>query len=106
MQKHNEWVDKVKDEWAAQHGIPLIRIWEHDINNNPSEVMKMLKRRLGEVKEKQDKKNEKEEKSLQTGKDADKFPLDDDLLDDVAGGRKSAVSPQIKDPFANPGLTN
>ena len=48
----------------------------------------------------------KEEKSLQTGKDADKFPLDDDLLDDVAGGRKSAVSPQIKDPFANPGLTN
>ena len=54
----------------------------------------------------QDKKNEKEEKSLQTGKDADKFPLDDDLLDDVAGGRKSAVSPQIKDPFANPGLTN
>ena len=33
----------------------------------------------------QDKKNEKEEKSLQTGKDADKFPLDDDLLDDVAG---------------------
>ena len=59
MQKHNEWVDKVKDEWAAQHGIPLIRIWEHDINNNPSEVMKMLKRRLGEVKEKQDKKNEK-----------------------------------------------
>jgi hypothetical protein len=54
---------------------------------------------------KQDKKNEKEEKSLQTGKDADKFPLDD-LLDDVAGGRKSAVSPQIKDPFANPGLTN
>lgn len=59
MQKHNEWVDKVKDEWAAQHGIPLIRIWEHDINNNPSEVMKMLKRRLGEVKEKQDKRNEK-----------------------------------------------
>lgn len=59
MQKHNEYVDRVKDEWAAQHGIPLIRIWEHDINNNPSEVMKMLKRRLGEVKEKQDKKNEK-----------------------------------------------
>ena len=59
MQKHNEYVDGVKDEWAAQHGIPLIRIWEHDINNNPSEVMKMLKRRLGEVKEKQDKKNEK-----------------------------------------------
>ena len=35
MQKHNEYVDKVKDTWAAEHGIPLIRIWEHDINDNP-----------------------------------------------------------------------
>ena len=59
MQKHNEWVDKVKDEWAAQRGIPLIRIWEHDINDKPSTVMRMLKKRLGEAKDKQDKKNEK-----------------------------------------------
>ena len=39
-----------------------------------------------EIMKKQDKKNEKEEKSLQTGKNADKFPLDDELLDAVSGG--------------------
>ncbi len=38
------------------------------------------------IMKKQDKKIEKEEKSLQTGKNADKFPLDDELLDAVAGG--------------------
>ena len=35
---------------------------------------------------KQEKKNEKEEKSLQTGKNAEKVTLDDELLNDVAGG--------------------
>ena len=59
MQKHNEWVDKVKDEWAAQHGIPLIRIWEHDINDNPGEVMRMLKKRIGDATKEQDRKNER-----------------------------------------------
>lgn len=59
MQKHNEWVDKVKDQWAAEHGIPLIRIWEHDINDNPSNVTKMLLERIGEASRKQDRKNEK-----------------------------------------------
>lgn len=43
MQKHSEYVDKLKDEWALVHGIPIIRIWESDINNNPGKVMKMLK---------------------------------------------------------------
>ena len=52
MQKHNEWVDKVKDEWAAQHGIPLIRIWEHDINKNPKKVMELLERAIGKNEEK------------------------------------------------------
>ena len=42
-QKHSEWVDKIKDEWARAHGYRLIRIWEHDINNNSSKVMKLLK---------------------------------------------------------------
>lgn len=46
MQKKNARVDKIKNEWAASHGIPLIRIWEHDINNNPDKVMKMLEDRL------------------------------------------------------------
>lgn len=44
MQKHNEYVDKIKDEWALIHGIPILRIWEHDINKNPSKVMKELKK--------------------------------------------------------------
>lgn len=60
MQKKNERVDKIKNEWAGMHGIPLIRIWEHDINNNPEKVLKMLSERLGirneELKIKENKK--------------------------------------------------
>lgn len=46
-QKKNARVDKIKDEWALSHGIPIIRIWEHDINENPERVRKMLIERLG-----------------------------------------------------------
>ena len=53
MQKHNEYVDKVKDKWALEHGIPIIRIWEHDINNNPTKVMAELKKQIGINTEKQ-----------------------------------------------------
>lgn len=52
MQKHNEYVDRIKDEWALAHGIPIIRIWEHDINNNPSKVMKLLIELVGKYNEK------------------------------------------------------
>lgn len=48
MQKHNERVDKQKDLWAALNGYKLIRIWEHDINNNPSKVIALLKEEIGE----------------------------------------------------------
>jgi hypothetical protein len=34
-------------EWALSHGFPIIRIWEHDINDNPESVKKMLIERLG-----------------------------------------------------------
>lgn len=47
MQKHNSRVDKIKNDWAAMHGIPLIRVWEHDINNKPSMVMDMLREQIG-----------------------------------------------------------
>lgn len=47
MQKHNEMVDNIKDRWALLHGIPIIRIWEHDINKNPEKVIKILKEALG-----------------------------------------------------------
>ena len=55
MQKHNEWVDRVKDEWALERGIPILRIWEHDIHDNPEKVMKILKESIGKYTEKQNK---------------------------------------------------
>ena len=46
MQKKNKRVDEHKNEWALMHGIPIMRIWEKDIRENPSGVMKALKERL------------------------------------------------------------
>lgn len=45
-QKKAKKVDEYKNKWAAERGIPLIRIWEKDIRERPSEVLKMLKERL------------------------------------------------------------
>lgn len=50
MQKHNKFVDKLKDEWAKSHGIPLLRIWENDIRNNTSKVMNDIKKFFDEAK--------------------------------------------------------
>jgi len=47
MQKHNAWVDKIKNEWAVEHGFILVRIWEHDINKHPEKVMNYLKEIIG-----------------------------------------------------------
>lgn len=58
-QRHTEWVDKEKDLWAASHGIPVLRIWEHDINKDPNKVLELLKSRITFYKDKQDKKNNK-----------------------------------------------
>lgn len=46
MQKRNKRVDEYKNRWALLHGIPLIRIWEKDIRENPKKVMEELKKRL------------------------------------------------------------
>lgn len=43
MQKHNKFIDSIKNDWARQRGIPLLRIWENDIRNNSKKVMKTLK---------------------------------------------------------------
>lgn len=43
MQKKNNRVDEIKNQWAALHSIPLLRFWEHDINKNPQKVMEELK---------------------------------------------------------------
>jgi very-short-patch-repair endonuclease len=45
-QKRNKRVDEAKDKWAVFHGIPVLRIWEHDINKNPTKVMQILKEKL------------------------------------------------------------
>lgn len=46
MQKRNKRVDEYKDKWALLHGIPIMRIWEKDIRENPKMVMDELKKRL------------------------------------------------------------
>ena len=46
MQKRNKRVDEYKNKWALEHGIPLVRIWEKDIRENPKEVLRQLKERL------------------------------------------------------------
>ena len=48
MQKHNKVVDFVKDRWSGLHGLPLLRIWEYDIRNNPKKVFDDLDKYLGE----------------------------------------------------------
>lgn len=42
-QKRNKRVDELKDKWALMHSIPILRFWEHDINDNPEFVFKKLK---------------------------------------------------------------
>lgn len=62
MQKKNKRVDEQKDKWAREHGINLIRIWEHDINKNPTQVMNMLKEKLSEYSVKYNKEQEKKQR--------------------------------------------
>lgn len=54
MQKRNKRVDELKNNWALMHGIPIIRIWEKDIRENPNMVMEYLKKRLYIEDEKQE----------------------------------------------------
>ena len=62
MQKHNQIVDGIKNDWALLHGIPLIRIWEHDVNNNPEKVRKILNEAIGKVNKKTDISNNKKKR--------------------------------------------
>ena len=43
MQRHNKFVDSLKDAWCMRNSIPLLRFWEEDIRKNPDKVMKTLK---------------------------------------------------------------
>ena len=51
-QKHNKFVDRLKDEWAGKHCIPIVRFWENDIRNNPEYVIDTLKQYMGLGKKK------------------------------------------------------
>lgn len=62
MQKKNKRVDKDKNKWAQTHKIPLIRIWEHDINKTPKEVMDMLKTEIPKYIEKYNKELDKKKR--------------------------------------------
>lgn len=56
MQKRNKRVDEQKDHWAYINSFKLLRIWEHDINEHPEKVMKILKEELNIGIEKENKK--------------------------------------------------
>ena len=47
MQKKNARVDELKNKWAHSNGYKLIRIWEHDINENPQKVFSILRENIG-----------------------------------------------------------
>ena len=47
IQKHNNAVDRYKNQWALEHNFKMVRFWEHEIRKEPSKVMTKLKRLLG-----------------------------------------------------------
>ena len=51
-QKHNRFVDRLKDEWAGKHCIPIVRFWEDDIHKNPKYIFDTLKKYMGDGKKK------------------------------------------------------
>ena len=63
-QLHDLKVDEYKKKWACLHGIPILYVWEKDIRENPSSVMKTLKERLYLEKGKEDKKKEKNKRHV------------------------------------------
>lgn len=54
MHKHNKFIDNLKDQWAAMHCIPLLRIWEYDIRHNPKMVIEEIQKyvKAGKIKKK------------------------------------------------------
>lgn len=47
MQQRNKRIDEYKNRWALAHGIPIMRIWEKDIREKPTQVLNELKKILG-----------------------------------------------------------
>lgn len=58
LNKTKKWskkVDEMKNKWCSKNGVPLIRIWEKDINEHPENVLTFLKEKLHLLNEKKDK---------------------------------------------------
>lgn len=49
MQKRNRIIDEYKDDWCRVHHIPILRIWEYDIRNNPDFVMEQIRDSLNRL---------------------------------------------------------
>lgn len=49
MQKQNKIIDEYKNDWCRVHHIPILRVWEYDIMNNPKLVMNMVKEALNSL---------------------------------------------------------
>jgi very-short-patch-repair endonuclease len=45
-QKKNLKRDQIKNQWANDNGFKLLRFWETDINNNPQQIIEILKQEL------------------------------------------------------------
>lgn len=61
-QKHSQRVDEEKRKWALLHGIPLIEVWEKDVNEHPEKILQMLSERLriqGDIIDKRNEKNKR-----------------------------------------------
>ena len=63
MQEHNIFVDKLKEQYAGMHCIPLLRIWEYDIRHNPELVLENLRKYIS-FGDKKRKINEKRKKVI------------------------------------------
>ena len=59
MHKHNKFIDGLKDQWAALHGVPLLRLWEYDIIHNQKMVENEIEKYIKSSKKKKEIKENK-----------------------------------------------
>ena len=62
MQRKNKAIDEYKDDWCRVHHIPILRVWEYDIWNNPTFVMEQIKVALNRLEASERKKVRKNRK--------------------------------------------
>ena len=45
-QKRAQYIDELKRRWCSMNGIPILYVWEKDINSDPEGVMRFLREKL------------------------------------------------------------